>query len=97
VKTVRLLYTPTARDYIRKINPSLKRPLREAIEELSIDPLKGKPLQEEFSGYRSHRFKKYRIVYRFQEVKNTVEIIFAGPRSDVYQLFSDYLEKLRHS
>lgn len=65
------------------------------IEELSLEPLKGKPLRDEFEGFRSHRFKKYRVVYRHAENKGLVEIAFAGPRRDVYQLFSNYLKKLK--
>jgi addiction module RelE/StbE family toxin len=95
VRPARLLYTPTARDYLRHLHPSLKNALREAIEELALQPLKGKPLQEEFEGFRSHRLKRYRVVYRYDEVKNQIEVLLAASRSDVYRLFSDYLKKLK--
>lgn len=95
MRPARLLYTPTARDTLRHLHPSLKKALREAIEELALQPLKGKPLQEEFEGFRSHRFKRYRVVYRYDETKNLIEILLAAPRSDVYRLFSDYLKKLK--
>ena len=94
MKPARLLYTPTARDILKKAHPFLKKALKEAIEELILEPLKGKPLQEEFEGFRSQRFKKYRVIYRYQAEKNLVEIHFAGPRAEVYRLFSDYLNKL---
>ncbi len=95
MKPARIVYTPTARDILRKLHPSIKKALREAIEELMLEPLKGKPLQEEFMGFRSHRLKSYRVIYRYREPKNTVEIHYPGPRSDVYRLFSEYIKKLR--
>lgn len=95
MKLARIVYSPTARDYLKHLPPAVKSPLREAIEELALEPLKGKPLQEEFEGFRSHRFKKYRIIYRHQEKQNRVEILFGGPRSNIYTLFSDYLKKIR--
>ncbi len=95
MKLARIVYSPVARHYIQHLPPALKAPLREAIEELELEPLKGKPLQEEFEGFRSHRFKKYRVIYRYREKQNRVEILFGGPRSNVYTLFSDYLKKLQ--
>lgn len=95
MRAVRLTYTPTARDYLKKLHPDLKKALREMIEELIEDPKKGKPLRDEFEGFRSHRLKKYRVIYRYEEAENLVEIIFAGPRRDVYRLFSSYLKGLR--
>ena len=94
MKPVQIVYSPTAKEYLRHLYPDLKKSLREAIEELLADPRKGKPLREEFDGFRSHRFKRYRIIYRYREDKHRVEIAFAGGRSDVYRLFSDYLKKL---
>lgn len=92
MKPARIVYSPTAKVFIKHLQPSVKKALREVIDELVLEPLKGKPLQEEFEGFRSHRFKRYRVIYRFMENQNRVEVLFVGPRSDVYQLFSDYLK-----
>ncbi len=95
MKLVQIVYSPTARDYLRSFQPSLKASLREAVEELVTSPLKGKPLQDEFEGFRSHRFKRYRVIYRYIENKRRIEILFAGPRRDVYVQFSRYLKNLK--
>jgi mRNA-degrading endonuclease RelE of RelBE toxin-antitoxin system len=95
VRAVQIVYSPAARDLLRHFQPSLKAALREAIEELCSAPTKGKPLQEEFEGFRSLRFKRYRVIYRYVEGKRRIEILFAGPRRDVYGQFADYLKSLR--
>lgn len=90
-----IVYTPTAKQYLTHLHPELKRGLRFVIEELAEEPLKGKPLQRELEGFRSHRFKKYRVIYQFNEKKNRVQILFAGPRTDVYELFGRYLRETK--
>jgi mRNA-degrading endonuclease RelE of RelBE toxin-antitoxin system len=94
MKLAEIVYSPTARKYLRHLHPSVKQALREAIEELGVEPLKGKPLQEEFEGFRSHRFKRYRVIYRYVEKEHRVEVLLAGPRQEVYRLFGDYLKEL---
>lgn len=95
MKVYQIVYSPTARDLLRHFQPSLKTALREAVEELVSTPIKGKPLQEEFEGFRSLRFKRYRVIYRIVEEKRRIEVLFAGPRRDVYSQFGDYLRSLK--
>lgn len=64
-----------------------------AIDELKKNPNLGKPLQEDFVGYRSHRFKRYRVIYKYHERQNQINVIFAGNRLDVYEQFSKYLKR----
>ena len=97
MKPVAIFYSLSVQSFLRHLHPTLKKPIREAIEELSEEPLKGKPLQDELFGFRSHRYKKYRVIYRFIEKKNRVEIIYAGPRSDVYEIFSQKIKGLKSS
>ncbi|MBI3540698.1 MAG: type II toxin-antitoxin system RelE/ParE family toxin [Deltaproteobacteria bacterium] len=96
MKTRRITYTLTAHEYLKHLHPSLKSPLREMIEELLLEPLKGKPLRDEFEGFRSHRFKKYRVIYRYRAEKEVIEVLFAGHRREVYKLFSNYLKGLKN-
>lgn len=91
---IRIVYTPTARQYLIHLHPEIKRGLRLVIEELLENPFRGKSLCQELSGFRSHRFKRYRVIYEYDEQKKRVKILFAGPRSDVYQLFQDYLHAM---
>jgi mRNA interferase RelE/StbE len=45
----------------------------------------GKPLEEPFDGYHSARRGTYRIIYRINEDKHTVEIHSVRHRRDVYR------------
>jgi len=95
VRSRQIVYAPAAQSLLQHFQPILISALRSAIEELASEPLKGKPLQEELEGFRSLRFKRYRVIYRCVEEKRRVEIIYAGPHRDVYAQFGDYLRNLR--
>ena len=52
---------------------------------LTTNPLRvGKPLDEPFDGYHSARRGTYRIIYRINEDKRTVEIHSIRHRRDAY-------------
>ena len=57
--------------------------LKEAIRELSENPLQGKKLKGELEGLRSHRVGRFRIVYRV--IKDLVEVVYIDDRKDVYR------------
>ena len=94
MKPIQIVYSLEAQRYLCHLTPSVKTALRFLIDELQTDPWKGKPLKDEFEGFRSHRFKKYRVIYRYVEEKRRIEILFAGERIEVYRLFSEYLSNL---
>lgn len=53
---------------------------------LTTDPHRvGKPLNEPFDGYQSARRGTYRIIYRINEDKHTVEIHSIRHRRDAYR------------
>jgi mRNA interferase RelE/StbE len=53
---------------------------------IAINPHRvGKPLDDPFDGYRSARRGTYRIVYRINEEKHTVEIYSIRHRRDAYR------------
>ena len=88
-----IFYTDAVVTYLRHLNPQTKPHLKSLVEELSENPLVGKPLQREFMGYRVLRYKKYRVIYEYHHASNTVDIVFAGLRKDVYQLFAELLRR----
>ncbi|HEY6789416.1 MAG TPA: type II toxin-antitoxin system RelE/ParE family toxin [Trebonia sp.] len=51
---------------------------------LTTNPHPGKPLDEPFDGYHSARRGTYRIIYRINEDKRTVEIHSIRHRRDAY-------------
>jgi mRNA-degrading endonuclease RelE of RelBE toxin-antitoxin system len=68
--------------------------IRLAIDELRKNPMLGDDLQEELSGFKSYKPKRYRIIYKFDEEINTINVYFVGHRKDVYQQFGQMLKEL---
>lgn len=65
------------------LDTRFKDPLKEAIRELSANPLLGKKLKGEFEGLGSYRVGSFRIVYRFSE--ESLEVAYIDHRKDVYR------------
>jgi mRNA-degrading endonuclease RelE of RelBE toxin-antitoxin system len=84
----RLLYSETSRNQILKLHPELKSVVRTRLDMIKKEPFLGKQLERELSVYRSVRAKRYRIIYKLNEVTRTIEIHYVGHRKDVYELLS---------
>lgn len=85
MKSYRSRYTTEAAERIRKFHPQVKQEIREGIRELLISPLAGHALQFELAGLRSYRVRTYRIIYRIHDDESCLDIIFVGPRRNVYE------------
>ena len=83
--TWEVLYTVTAKAAIRKLDPGTRNKVRAAVEELSKDPLLGKPLSFTLKGLRSWRTGDWRIVYKAESERVVVVIVTVGHRRDVYE------------
>lgn len=66
-----------------KIEARFKNRLKEAIRELSENPLLGKKLKGEFEGLRSYRLGSFRIVFR--STRELLEVVYIDDRKDVYR------------
>lgn len=80
-----LRLTPEAHALYTHLSPAVKRNIKHALRDIVSNPFVGKALQAELSGYRSYRIQRYRVVYRFNEVENMLEVIHFGHRSHVYE------------
>lgn len=78
------VYTHTARDAIRKLDPSVREKVQKAVLELAADPTQGKPLHFALKGLRSWRTGDWRIVYQAEGETVTVVVVTVGHRRDVY-------------
>ena len=85
MKKARALFTPEAARLIATLPPEIKKIVRTSIEEFLVNPESGSELTGELEGYRSLKAKRYRIVYRPNDAKMTVEILLIGHRRDVYE------------
>lgn len=92
---MKLLYTKEARDEIRGLAPEIKQGIRRTLEELRGNPYLGKPLRVDLKGFYSLPFKRYRVLYKIELAKQTIQIYSIGHRSTVYTRFSAVLKK-RH-
>jgi mRNA interferase RelE/StbE len=80
-----LRYTNSAARSIRRLDPQIRRRIQAALEVLSQEPGRGKPLQLTLKGLRSWRTGDFRIVYRLLAEEIEILIIAAGHRRDVYE------------
>lgn len=85
MKGYRARYTTEAAERIRKFHPQVKREIKAGVKALLVTPLAGHALQFELAGLRSHRVQTYRIIYRLHDDEACLDIIFVGPRRNVYE------------
>ena len=81
----------TSHEILRRLHPDIKRSVRKALDELSKNPYRGKPLKEELSGLWSLPVSHHRIIYQLET--NGITVVYIGPRRDVYQQIRELLRK----
>ena len=81
----RILYTKEAKKNIEKLDPSVRKLVRKAIESLAISPEKGKPLSYELAGLRSLRTSDYRVIYRIRGGELLIIVVAVGHRREIYK------------
>jgi len=88
-----ILYTREAKKNIEKLDPSIKKIIRKAIESLAINPAKGKPLAYDLAGLHSLRTSDYRIIYRIREKKLLIIVVAVGHRKEIYKTIEELLKR----
>jgi mRNA interferase RelE/StbE len=83
-----ILYSETSRKQIAKLHPDIKPVMRSRLDRLKKEPLAGKRLERELSGYRSLRARRFRIIYKVNDENKSIEIHYVGHRRDIYELFA---------
>jgi len=95
MKKFRIRFTPEAARLLSKFHPENKTLIKAALDELRKNPYIGNDLQEELSGFKSYKTKRYRILYAISEEENGIQIYYIGHRKDVYDQFRVLLTELR--
>lgn len=85
-------YAPSAAKAIRGLDPQVRARVRAAIETLTEDPTRGKPLQLTLRGLRSWRTGDWRIVYRATQETLEILVVAVGHRREVYDRLRDRLK-----
>lgn len=91
--TCKLLYTRRAYRDISRLDPSIRKLVKNAIEKIRLNPYYGKPLKHSQKGYRSFRTTDYRIIYEISSRKVVITVVEAGLRKDVYKRLIKLLPK----
>ena len=94
MKAWRLRFTPEASRLISSLHPEIKKYIKNDLDEIHENPYVGKDLQEELSGFKSLRSKRYRIIYDIDESRKTIRVYYVGRRRDVYEQFRRLLGEL---
>jgi mRNA interferase RelE/StbE len=97
MKKWKMRFTPESSRIFSKLPPENKKRIKKALTELRQNPHTGKDLQEELSGFKSHRLQQYRIIYNINEEKNFIQIYHIGRRRDIYEQFKRLLIELQKS
>jgi len=93
LKKFTIQYTKEAKKKIEKLDPSILVIIKKAIESLSSNPYKGKPLSYELAGLRSFRTTDYRIIYRIKEERLIIIVISVGHRKEIYKRLKELIIK----
>ena len=96
MKKLKMRFTPESALLYSKLHPENKRKVKQALNDLLLDPHSGKNLQEELFGFKSFRLQRYRVIYTINEEDNYIEIYYIGRRSDVYEQFRRLLTELKN-
>jgi mRNA-degrading endonuclease RelE of RelBE toxin-antitoxin system len=95
MKKFKMRFTPEASRLISKLHPENKKLIKQALNDLRQNPYTGNDLQEELYGFKSFKFKRYRILYNIDEKNNFIQIFYIGHRRDVYEQFRLMLNELQ--
>jgi mRNA interferase RelE/StbE len=93
LKKYSIKYTKEAKRKIGKLDPSIRAIIKKAIESLSSNPYKGKPLSYELAGLYSLRTSDYRIIYRIKEKQLIIIVISVGHRKEIYKRLKEVMSK----
>lgn len=92
MKKYSIKYTHEAKKNIGKLDRSIKQIVKKAIESLSVNPFRGKPLAYDLSGLYSFRTSDYRIIYHIRDEEILVVVIAVGHRKDIYKKLKKLLD-----
>ena len=91
LKKYSIKYTKEAKKKIEKLDKSIKLVIKKAIESLSSNPYKGKPLSYELAGLYSLRTSDYRIIYRIKEKQLIIIVVTVGHRREIYKKLKELI------
>lgn len=70
---------------LRRLPKDLQSLVLDAVESLSLDPLRGQPLSGQWKGLRRLRVGSVRVIYGFDGAELLISVLRVGHRSHVYR------------
>ena len=95
MKKYKMRFTQEASRILSKFHPDNKKLIKQALKELRRNPHLGRDLQEALYGFKSFKFKRYRILYNINEEDTFIQIFHIGHRRDVYEQLRLLLNELQ--
>jgi mRNA-degrading endonuclease RelE of RelBE toxin-antitoxin system len=95
MKDLRIRFTPEAARFIAKLHLESRKTVRQALDQIRRNPYSGHDLQEELSGFKSVKSKRYRVIYKVEERSSSVDVYVVSHRRDVYEQFRALLKSLK--
>ena len=80
-----VLFTREAKKNVEKLDPSIRKIIKKALESLAFNPAKGKPLAYDLAGLHSLRTADYRIIYRIRKKELLIIVIAVGHRKEIQE------------
>jgi len=91
LKKYSIKYTKEAKKKIEKLDKSIRLVIKNAIESLSSNPYKGKPLSYELADLYSLSASDYRIIYRIKEKQLIIIVVTVGHRREIYKKLKELI------
>jgi len=91
LKKYAVQFTREAKKRIDKLDASIKKIIKKAIDSLAQNPYRGKPLSHELAGLYSYRTSDYRIVYKIEEAQLIIIVITVGHRREIYKKLKEWI------
>lgn len=90
---MKLIFTATAREKIRRMHPVIRQGIRACCDNLAENPYLGKALRNELEGYRALVYKRYRIIYKIEEKPRQIHVHTVGHREEIYESFTFHVKR----
>lgn len=97
MKDMRIRFAPEAARFIAKVHPETRKMIRATLDQIRRNPAWGYDLQEDLSGFKSAKSKRHRIIYKLDELNNSIDVYVVGHRRDVYEQFRALLKSKKNT
>ncbi|MFU8768226.1 MAG: type II toxin-antitoxin system RelE family toxin [Desulfotignum sp.] len=74
-----------------RLHPETRKNIKTGLKALNENPYLGKLLQNELAVFRALKLKRFRVVYRIDDINTRVVVYAIGHRKDIYEVILQIL------